>query len=256
MITIKRIERKDLVKDPTRWRVKHPGGTRDFRTEQEAEAYKRRLQRVAAPSEGESEPGAREQPHPKLGLFIGRLEAMLAEDVARPRRERLTLKRLFDLLRREGYQGGYDAVRRFAGRWRREQRGAGGAAFVPLVFPPGDAYQFDWSHELVELGAMPMTVKVAHVRLCHSRAFYLRAYPRETQEMVFDAHARAFRFFGGTCRRGIYDNMSSDSLDLAAAVEGFAHGHEGRTLPGRGPALKMDCSRTCVHALPRNIYPA
>ena len=56
---------------------------------------------------------------------------------------------------------------------------------------------------------MPMTVKVAHVRLCHSRAFYLRAYPRETQEMVFDAHARAFAFFGGTCRRGIYDNMST-----------------------------------------------
>ena len=67
----------------------------------------------------------REQPHPKLGPFIDRLEAMLAENVARPRRERLTLKRLFDLLRRDGYQGGYDAVRRFAGRWRREQRGAG-----------------------------------------------------------------------------------------------------------------------------------
>ena len=150
-----------------------------------------------------------EQPHPKLGRFIGRLEALLAENVARPRRERLTLKRLFDLLRREGYAGGYDAVRRFAGRWRREQRGAGGAAFVPLVFPPGDAYQFDWSHELVELDGMPMTVKVAHVRLCHSRAFYLRAYPRETQEMVFDAHARAFAFFGGTCRRGIYDNMGT-----------------------------------------------
>jgi transposase len=149
----------------------------------------------------------REQPHPKLGPFIGRLEAMLAENVARPRRERLTLKRLFDLLRREGYQGGYDAVRRLAGRWRREQRGAGGTAFVPLIFPPGDAYQFDWSHELVELGGMPMTVKVAHVRLCHSRAFYLRAYPRETQEMVFDAHTRAFAFFGGTCRRGIYDNL-------------------------------------------------
>jgi transposase len=33
------------------------------------------------------------------------------------------------------------------------------------------------------------------------------AYPRETQEMVFDAHDRAFRLFGGACQRGIYDNM-------------------------------------------------
>ena len=50
-------------------------------------------------------------------------------------------------------------------------------------------------------------IKVAHVRLYHSRRFFVRTYPRETQEMVFDAHDRAFRFFGGTCRRGIYDNM-------------------------------------------------
>ena len=53
------------------------------------------------------------------------------------------------------------------------------------------------------------TVKVAHVRLCHSRMMYVRAYPRETQEMVFDAHDKAFAFFGGACGRGIYDNMKT-----------------------------------------------
>jgi len=51
------------------------------------------------------------------------------------------------------------------------------------------------------------TVKVAHVRLCHSRMMFVRAYPRETQEMVFDAHERAFAFFKGACRRGLYDNL-------------------------------------------------
>ena len=53
------------------------------------------------------------------------------------------------------------------------------------------------------------TVKVAHVRLCHSRMMFVRAYPRETQEMVFDAHERAFAFFKGACTRGIYDNMKT-----------------------------------------------
>jgi hypothetical protein len=53
------------------------------------------------------------------------------------------------------------------------------------------------------------TVKVAHVRLCHSRMPFVRAYPRETQEMVFDAHDKAFAFFGGACARGIYDNMKT-----------------------------------------------
>jgi hypothetical protein len=80
---------------------------------------------------------------------------------------------------------------------------------VPLSFAPGEAYQFDWSHEIVLINGTTVTVKVAHLRLCHSRMLFVRAYPRETQEMVFDAHERAFAFFKGTCTRGIYDNMKT-----------------------------------------------
>lgn len=53
---------------------------------------------------------------------------------------------------------------------------------------------------------MPQMVKVAHFRLSHSRQMFLAAYPRESQEMVFDAHNRAFAFFGGVPNRMIYDN--------------------------------------------------
>ena len=80
---------------------------------------------------------------------------------------------------------------------------------MPLSFAPGEAYQFDWSHEIVLIDGVTVTVKVAHVRLCHSRMLFVRAYPRETQEMVFDAHDRAFAFFKGACTRGIYDNMKT-----------------------------------------------
>ena len=80
---------------------------------------------------------------------------------------------------------------------------------MPLTFDPGEAYQFDWSHEVVLINGTTVTVKVAHVRLCHSRMLFVRAYPRESQEMVFDAHDRAFAFFKGACRRGIYDNMKT-----------------------------------------------
>jgi transposase len=47
------------------------------------------------------------------------------------------------------------------------------------------------------------------MRLSFSRMPFVRAYPRETQEMVFDAHDKAFAFYGGVCRRGIYDNMKT-----------------------------------------------
>jgi hypothetical protein len=83
------------------------------------------------------------------------------------------------------------------------------AAYVPLSFAPGEAYQFDWSHEIVLINGTTVSVRVAHVRLCHSRMLFVRAYPRETQEMVFDAHDRAFAFFKGCCTRGIYDNMKT-----------------------------------------------
>ena len=48
-----------------------------------------------------------------------------------------------------------------------------------------------------------VTVKVAHIRLCHSRMMFVRAGPRETQEMVFDAHDRTFAFLRGTWMHGI-----------------------------------------------------
>ncbi len=51
---------------------------------------------------------------------------------------------------------------------------------MPLIFEPGEAYQFDWSHEIVLLDGVTVTVKVAHMRLCHSRMPFVRAYPRET----------------------------------------------------------------------------
>src|SRR5271169_5316408 len=149
------------------------------------------------------------QPRPKLGAWHGDLDRMLSDNEAGPARERLTLIRVFEELRGLGYQGSYDAVRRYAKKWRIERGAATAEAYVPLSFAPGEAYQFDWSHEVVLINGTTVTVKVAHVRLCHSRMLFVRAYPRETQEMVFDAHIRAFAFFKGTCTRGIYDNMKT-----------------------------------------------
>jgi transposase len=149
------------------------------------------------------------QPLPKIGPWRDRLDCLLRENEDKPVRERLTLVRLFEELRGFGYGGSYDAVRRYAISWRKERGAALAQAYVPLAFAPGEAYQFDWSHEIVVLNGATVTVKVAHMRLCHSRMPFVRAYPRASQEMVFDAHDRAFAFFKGACERGIYDNMKT-----------------------------------------------
>jgi len=144
---------------------------------------------------------------PKLGAYIAVLDQWLEIEQDQPRRRSAQL--LYEALQGEGYRGGYDQVRRYVKDWREAHRSIIKDAYVPLSFEPGEAYQFDWSHERVMLGGIPTAIKVAHIRLGYSRMFMVIAYLRESQEMVFDAHQRAFHIFGGSCRRGLYDNMKT-----------------------------------------------
>ena len=148
------------------------------------------------------------QPRPKLEPFKEQLVQALEEDQKKPLKRQRTALLLFEMLQREGFAGGYDTVRRFVKQWRDHDKGSS-KAFVPLTFAPGEAFQFDWSYEQIELGGHNVKIKLAHFRLCHSRAPFCIAYMRETLEMVLDAHVQAFQFFGGSCRKGIYDNLKT-----------------------------------------------
>ena len=150
-----------------------------------------------------------EQPLPQLGAHVAALDEMLADNAKVTKRERLTYQRMHEELKLAGYTGGYDAVRRYGCAWAIREGERTAAAFVPLSFASAEAYQFDWSHEIVVLDGVTIQIKVAQVRLCHSRMLFVRAYMREAQEMVFDAHEKAFVFFKGVPERGIYDNMKT-----------------------------------------------
>ena len=198
METIGRIRREHLLKGKTIKEI-----ARDLKVSRNT--VRRILRSGATSFEYEREV----QPRPKLGRWTAELVELLTSNAAKAAREQLTLIRVFEELRGRGYDGGYDAVRRYARRWAKERGQSTAAAYVPLSFAPGEAYQFDWSHEVVLLSGVTVIVKAAHVRLCHSRMMFVRVYPRETQEMVFDAHDRAFALFKGACGRGIYDNMKT-----------------------------------------------
>ena len=151
-----------------------------------------------------------QQAAPKLGEFQSVLESWLTTERHLPKAQRRTAQRLFEGLQAEGYRGAYDSVQRFVKQWKSAQtKPSIKEAFVPLVFAPGDACQFDWSQEHVEIGGVAITIKVAHFRLAYSRQMFVAAYPCETQEMVLDAHNRAFTFFGGVPKRVIYDNLKT-----------------------------------------------
>ena len=136
------------------------------------------------------------RPKPQLGDFEAQLTTWLEQDLKRPKRAQRTAMRLFEDLQREGYQGAYDSVVRHV-RAFRQLPTRPSDAYVPLSFDPGEAYQFDWSHEMVDLDGIAQKVKVAHVRFCYSRKPVVVAYHRESLERVLNAHRRALAFFKG-----------------------------------------------------------
>ena len=149
----------------------------------------------------------------KLDPFAEKLSGWLKTNAGKSRKERHTLKKMHADLVVLGFTGSYNRVAAFARQWRadrqREQQTTGRGTFVPLAFRPGEAFQFDWSEDWANIGGERVKLQVAHIKLSHSRAFLVRAYPLQTHEMLFDAHWHAFRVFGGVPGRGIYDNMKT-----------------------------------------------
>lgn len=147
----------------------------------------------------------------KLDPYAEKLAHWLKIESGRSRKQKRTVIQLHTDLAALGYEGSYGRVAAFARDWKanrlREQQMSGRGTFVPLAFEAGEAFQFDWSEDWAVLGGERTKLQVAHFKLSHSRAFFLRAYPLQTHEMLFDAHVEAFRVLGGVPRRGIYDNM-------------------------------------------------
>ena len=103
----------------------------------------------------------------------------LHRESKRTRKQRQTLKQLYQSLILLGYTGSYDRVAAFARQWRQQQqRGtmlSGRSVFVPLSFACGEAFQFDWSEDWAIIAGRRIKLQIAHFKLCHSRVFYLRA---------------------------------------------------------------------------------
>ena len=149
----------------------------------------------------------------KLDPFAAQLREWLKAEERKTRKQRCRINQLHAELVKLGYDGSYGRVASFVRKWRQSQqeaqKTAGKRAYVPLVFAAGEAFQFDWSEDWAFIGGERTKLQVAQFKLSHSRAFLLRAYLLQTHEMLFDAHAHAFRVLGGVPRRGIYDNMKT-----------------------------------------------
>lgn len=121
--------------------------------------------------------------------------------------------RLFEEIKRMGYEGAVDAVQRYVTEIEQPQR-ALTKATVRFETPPGEQAQVDWAEVGCYLDETGMKRKVYAfvIILSYSRTLYVEFTTTMKLAELIACHKRAFEYFGGFPRRILYDNMKQVRL--------------------------------------------
>lgn len=147
----------------------------------------------------------KERNHPILGPYIPMIKQIMEDDKKRPRKQRHTGTKIFEILKAEGFTGGYNTVMDYLRKEYREQR----EAFLPLEFEMGAYAEVDWTEAYFYLKGKETKAHLFVMKLRGSGGFYVRAYPFEKQEAFFDGHIKCFEFMNGVPYRIAYDNLKT-----------------------------------------------
>ncbi|HTQ88830.1 MAG TPA: IS21 family transposase, partial [Streptosporangiaceae bacterium] len=179
-----------------------------------------------------------ERAAPVRAAVTGWIDAMLREDLAAPRKQRHTARRIFERLRDEhDAQVSYSTVVKYVHRRRPEicaEAGAGNASmggFVPQAKEPGAEAEVDFGDVMVELAGQLTRCYLFAFRLsCSGRACH-RVFASQAQEAFLEGHVRAFGMFGGVPWRHIrYDNLPAA---VAKVLRGRSRAETARWLAFR-----------------------
>ena len=157
-----------------------------------------------------------ERAAPVREAVAGWIDEMLREDLAAPRKQRHTARRVFERLADEhGAQVSYSYVAKYVARRRAEiaaeERGGDGGldGFVPQVREPGAEAEVDFGDVTVELAGQLSRCFMFAFRLSCSGKGVHRVYASQAQEAFLEGHVTAFEVTGGVPSGQIrYDNLS------------------------------------------------
>jgi len=147
----------------------------------------------------------KERDHPVLGPYIPMIKQILEDDKTRHRKQRHAGTKIFEILKAEGFTGGYNTVSDYLRKEYRKQR----EAFLPLEFELGTYAEVDWTEAYFYLKGKETKAHIFVMKLRGSGGFYIRAYPFEKQEAFFDGHIKCFEFMGGVPYKIAYDNLKT-----------------------------------------------
>src|SRR5206468_4278175 len=115
------------------------------------------------------------------------------------------------------YPGGYDQVRRYIGKQRRERR----ETFIPLAHDPGQRLEADFGHIYVDFPDGRRLVPVLTMVWSYSNYPFVMATPSERSEAILTGMVEAFAFFGCAAHEVWWDNPRT-------VVNQIFHGRERR----------------------------
>lgn len=127
---------------------------------------------------------------------------------------------MLERLRVLGYRGGITIVR---DRLRALRPHVEREAFLTLDFPVGEAAQVDWADFGFALPGCPRRVSAFVMVLCYSRYLYLEFTLSQAMGAFLRCMDRALRFFGGSTKVDIFDNMKTVVQTHTPTVTVFNH---------------------------------
>jgi len=152
-------------------------------------------------------PQKRKRRASKLDPFVPYLEKRIEEGV-------LNCNKLFDEIRRQGYQGGRSLVKNFVQPCREARRHEATVRFETL---PGEQAQVDWAHfGYIEHRGHRRKLYAFVMTLGWSRASYLEFTVSTDAAWWLRCHVHAFHYFGGVPRVMLHDNLKTSVLEREA----------------------------------------
>lgn len=125
---------------------------------------------------------------------------------------------LFQRLRPQGYAGGISILREYLQRIRPKRK----RAYVRFESVPGEQFQIDWGHfDSLTYGKTPRKLYCLAVIEAHSRLLYGEFTHSQKQDALHQGLLNAFRFFGGTTKEIVTDNMLTAVLEREGALIRF-----------------------------------
>ncbi|MBW2649311.1 MAG: IS21 family transposase [Deltaproteobacteria bacterium] len=150
------------------------------------------------------------QPYPVLSPYLDIIDMWLKGDKGKPKKQHHTAKKIYARLCYEhGFEGSDRTVRKYVHDARRLLGLDSSLVFIPLDPEPGFEAEVDWGTSYAVLAGEYVKLKMFCMRSKSNGKHFVRCFPCERQQALFEGHIQAFDFFGGVFSTLIYDNLTT-----------------------------------------------